>query len=109
MWLCFLTAFRAIMKQANLLDKLGRVVRSHANPFGTGRIFPPAALRSADGAPHQLRNRALLAKNPLPPAKRGNERHARAQSNRIVSIYCPPQVFESSPFRGGGAPQSARD
>ncbi len=29
------------------------------NPFGTGRIFPPAALRLADGAPLHLHNRAL--------------------------------------------------
>jgi hypothetical protein len=35
-----------------------RPISTH--PCGTGRIFPPAALRLLDGAPHHLRNRAWL-------------------------------------------------
>ena len=30
------------------------------NPYRTGHIFPPATLRSLDGAPLQLHERALL-------------------------------------------------
>ena len=33
-----------------------------ANPFRTGQIFLPTALRSLDGAPLHLRERALPAK-----------------------------------------------